>query len=159
MTHAAWIRMAGAVLAALLASGLVNAAGAPSAQRLDDSLSHTVPPNVQLQWRPLPPSAGAALSMEGWVRVNVRIDTAPVAGRPGRVYMVLPPEQRGLELVWTSQGRLLPGRLTPGQRALVYAGTLPGPALEDQIHVRLRSGADWRSNSRRLNFHFELDAD
>ena len=159
MTHAAWIRMAGAVLTALLASGVVNAAGAPSAQRLDDSLSHTVPPNVQLQWRPLPPSAGAALSMEGWVRVNVRIDTAPVAGRPGRVYMVLPPEQRGLELVWTSQGRLQAGRLTPGERALVYSGVLGAGLLEDQITVRLRASPDWDSPTRRLNVHFEWQPD
>lgn len=143
-----------------LASLLLGGTALANPHRLDDSGSHTVPPNVQMQWRPLSAEGRNDPGMEAWVRVNLRIDTRAWAGRSGRVYMVLPPDEAAsVEVVWTSQGRLLPGRLTPGQRALVYAGTLPGPALEDQIHVRLRSGADWRSNSRRLNFHFELDAD
>ena len=66
---------------------------------------------------------------------------------------------RGIEAVWTTQGRLQPGRLVSGERTLVYAGQLPGATLEDQLQVRLRSGPDWQSSSRRLNFHFELDVD
>lgn len=143
-------------LAGLLMAGAAQA----NPHRLDDTGSHAVPPNVQMQWRPLAVGGRTEPGMEAWVRVNLRIDTRAWAGRSGRVYMVLPrDEASSVEAVWTTQGRLLPGRLTSGERALVYAGTLPGSALEDQIHVRLRAGADWRSNSRRLNFHFELDAD
>ncbi|MDP3809747.1 MAG: hypothetical protein U1B84_31180 [Variovorax sp.] len=128
--------------------------------RLDDSLSHTVPPNVQMQWRELPTSQPGASGMEAWLRVNVRIDTRNWAGRFGRVYMVLPRDQTSnIEAVWTSQGRLQAGRLVSGERSLVYAGTMPAATLEDQLLVRLRSGPDWQGNSRRLNFHFELDAD
>jgi hypothetical protein len=36
---------------------------------------------------------------------------------------------------------------------------MPGATLQDQLQVRLRSGADWQSSTRRLNFHFEFDAD
>lgn len=128
--------------------------------RLDDPGSHTVPPNAQMQWRPLSSRGGADTGMETWLRVNLRIDTAAWTGRSGRVYMVLPRDEAStVEAVWTTQGRLLPGRLVSGERALVYAGVLPGPVLEDQIAVRLRTGADWASTSRRLNFHFEFDAD
>lgn len=149
-------RQAAAVLAGLLLAGAAQA----NPHRLDDSGSHTVPPNAQMQWRPLSSRGGADPGMEAWVRVNLRIDTAAWAGRSGRLYMVLPRDETStVEAVWTSQGRLLPGRLTSGERALVYAGTLPGPTLEDQITVRLRTGADWASASRRLNFHFEFDAD
>jgi hypothetical protein len=143
-------------LAGLLLAGSAQA----NPHRLDDSGSHTVPPNVQMQWRPLSARGGAEPGMEAWLRVNLRIDTAAWAGRSGRVYMVLPrDEAASVEAVWTSQGRLLPGRLVSGERALVFAGTLPGPTLEDQIGVRLRTGTDWASLSRRLNFHFEFDAD
>ena len=148
-------------LTTLVLAGLLLAGGAQAnPHRLDDTGSHTVPPNAQMQWRPLSARGGADPGMEAWVRVNLRIATDAWAGRSGRVYMVLPrDEMASVEAVWTTQGRLLPGRLVSGERALVYAGVLPGPALQDQIAVRLRSGPDWQGNSRRLSFHFEFDAD
>ncbi|MGC4367564.1 hypothetical protein [Hydrogenophaga sp. R2] len=125
--------------------------------RLDDSLTHTVPPNVQMQWRPLQGAAGPAGSMEAWVRVNVRVDTAAWAGQSGRVYMVLARDSTSVvEASWTTQGRLLAGRVLSGERTLVYAGSLPA-ALSDQLAVRLRASPDWDSPARRLNFHFELE--
>lgn len=128
--------------------------------RLDDSASHTVPPNVQMQWRPLSSRGGAEPGMEAWLRVNLRIDTREWVGRSGRIYMVLPRDESStLEAVWSTQGRLLPGRLVSGERTLVHAGVITSPTLEDQLLVRLRTGADWQGNSRRLNFHIELDAD
>lgn len=141
----------------LLVLPALTAAASPTPIRLDDSLTHTVPPNVQMQWRTLPPSAGAAGSMEAFVRVNVRIDTAAHAGKAGRVYMVLAQDSTSVvEASWTSQGRLLAGRVISGERTLVYNGTLP-VALADQLAVRLRASPDWDSQSRRLNFHFELE--
>ncbi len=147
-------------LLAVLACGLMTATAWANPHRLDDSLSHTVPPNVQMQWLPLTPGQSYAGGMEAWVRVNIRIDTRDWVGRSGRIYMVLPrDEASSIEAVWTTQGRLQPGRLVSGDRTLVFAGTIPGATLDDQMQVRLRSHADWTSNSRRLNFHFELDVD
>ena len=68
-------------------------------------------------------------------------------------------EASAMEAVWTTQGRLLAGRLVSGERALVFAGVIASDTLEDQMLVRLRSGADWQKPSRRLNFHFEFEAD
>lgn len=145
---------------ALLVCSLVCATAWANPHRLDDSLSHTVPPNVQMQWLPLTPGQSYAGGMEAWVRVNIRIDTRNWIGRSGRIYMVLPrDESSNIEASWTTQGRLQPGRLVSGERSLVFAGTISGATLEDQMQVRLRSNADWASNSRRLNFHFELDVD
>lgn len=125
--------------------------------RLDDSLTHTIPPNVQMHWRAMPPSAGPAGSMEAWVRVHVRVDTTAWSGRSGRVYMALARDSASVvEASWTSQGRLLAGRVLSGERALVYAGVLP-PTLEDQFMVRLRASPDWDASVRRLQFHFELE--
>ena len=127
--------------------------------RLDDSLSHTVPANAQMQWRPqtsADPNAGVQAS----VRVNVRIDTSDWVGRTGRVYMVLPRDEAStMEAEWTTNGTLLPGRLVSGERTLVYAGRITGSTLQDQMQVRLRSPPDWQSSSRRLTFYFELDVD
>ena len=127
--------------------------------RLDDSLSHTVPANAQMQWRPqtsADPNAGVQAS----VRVNVRIDTSDWVGRTGRVYMVLPRDEAStMEAEWTTNGTLLPGRLVSGERTLVYAGRIAGTTLQDQMQVRLRSAPDWQSSSRRLTFYFELDVD
>jgi hypothetical protein len=147
-------------LAALAATLTLAGPALANPHRLEDPGSHTVPPNAQMQWRPLSSRGGSDTGMETWLRVNLRIETAAWAGRSGRVYMVLPRDETStVEAVWSTQGRLLPGRLISGERALVYAGVLTGPVLEDQITVRLRTGADWASTSRRLNFHFEFDAD
>jgi hypothetical protein len=127
--------------------------------RLDDSQSHTVPPTVQMEWRAIAPGQPDT-GMEAWVRVNVRIATREWVGRSGRIYMVLPRDQAStIEVSWTTQGRLLPGRLVSGERALVHAGLIASETLEDQLLVRLRSAADWNGPSRRLNVHFELDTD
>jgi len=151
----AGVRFFLAMLGALMAGAVLA-----NPHRLDDSLSHTVPPNVQMQWLPLTRGQSNAGAMEAWVRVNIRIDTRDWIGRSGRIYMVLPRDQASsIEAVWTTQGRLQAGRLVSGERTLVFAGVIPGATLEDQMQVRLRSNADWSSNSRRLNFHFELDAD
>jgi hypothetical protein len=145
---------------AIAAAGLVAACAWANPHRLDDSLSHTVPPNVQMQWLPMKSGQAFAGGMEASLRVNIRIDTRDWIGRTGRIYMVLPRDQASsIEAVWTTQGRLRAGRLVSGERALVYAGQIPGATLEDQMQVRLRSNADWTSNTRRLNFHFELDVD
>lgn len=147
-------------LVAVVVCALMTATAWANPHRLDDSLSHTVPPNVQMQWLPLTPGQSYAGGMEAWLRVNIRIDTREWVGRSGRIYMVLPRDQSSnVEAVWTTQGRLQPGRLVSGERTLVFAGPIPGATLDDQMQVRLRSNADWQSNSRRLNFHFELDVD
>ena len=144
--------------AALLLALAARTAGAGT-HPLDDSLSHTVPPTAQMQW--LPQTRGdQAGGMEAWVRVNIHIDTKAWIGRSGRVYMVLPRDETStLEAVWTTDGKLLASRLVSGERALVYTGNITANVLRDQMLVRLRSGPGWQSNSRRLNFHFEIDVD
>ena len=145
-----------AILAACLLAHAASALGATYV--LDDSASQVLPPNAQWQWAPGSMRTGVnTLHMD--VRVNVRIDTRAWAGRAGRIYMVLSQDGGGpVTAEWETQGRLLGGRLTPGERALVFSGTVPAPLLEDTLRVRLT--ADSRlidDNARRYAFHFELD--
>jgi len=151
-------RLLARILACVVLVWSASAASAPL--RLDDSLTHTVPPNVQMRWREVQASRDGAAEMEAWVRVNVRIDTRPIASQSGRIYLVLARDQAAsMEASWTSQGKLLSGRIASGERTLVYAGVVPGGTLEDQFLMHLRSPANWQSESRRLQFHFEFDAD
>lgn len=160
LAHAAVYRLGQALAGLLLAAhaGATTDTGNP--HRLDDSRSQTVPENAQMQWLPQNRSQQNA-GMQASVRVNIYIDTAEWKGRTGQVYMVLPQDQSGssMEAEWTTNGTLLPGRLVSGERTLVYAGRIGGDSLQDQMQVRLRSGPDWLSQNRRLNFYFEIDVD
>jgi hypothetical protein len=150
------------LLGGLALVGISASAGTTGANphRLDDSRSQTVPENAQMQWLPQSRVAQNA-GMQATVRVNIYIDTTAWKDRTGQVYMVLPQDQNGAEIEaqWTTNGSLLPGRLVSGERTLVYAGRISGEALQDQMQVRLRSGPDWLSQNRRLNFYFEIDVD
>lgn len=149
--------MTGRAAAIALALLVWSSAGQTGTVRLDDTLTHTVPANVQMQWRPFVRGERDA-GMEAWVRVNVRIDTREWMGRSGQVYLVLDSDDTSaMEAEWTTEGRLLAGRIRSGERTLVYSGTLTTATLDDQLVMRLRSLSDWRGSTRRLNFHFEFD--
>jgi hypothetical protein len=147
-------------IASLCGALLLPVLACAATYRLDDSASHAVPPNVQMQWRSALPGLNNDNDVEAQIRVNIRVDTRLWVGRTGRIYMVLP-QDAGPRIVaqWQTQGRLLPGRLVSGERALVFAGPITQPMLDDQMLVHLRTDGRWQSQSRRLNFHFELDTD
>lgn len=127
---------------------------------LDDSATHVMTPNAQMEWRSTAPGRSPDNDVETWVRVNIRIDTRPWIGHSGRVYMVLEQDAGPrLTVEWQTQGRLLDGRLVSGERALVFAGAITQPMLEDWLLLHLRTDGRWMSNSRRLQFHFELTTD
>lgn len=153
MTGSGHAKHWGCILGLLIAS-----TGHADSIRLDDSGSYAVQPNVRMQWQSAIASTGSSAATEARVRVQIHIDTRAYAGQQGRVYMVLPLDAGPpLRAQWQTEGRLLPGSLISGGRTLVYAGPLPGNALEDQLSLRLSSDVSWLSDSRRLNFHFELD--
>lgn len=128
--------------------------------RLDDTGTYTVPPHVQMQWRERRSGMSGAAAMDAVLRVQVRLDTRRWIGQRGRVYLTLPRnDTQALEARWTTQGRLLPGALRPGERALVWSGTVSTATLEDQLLMQLSAGTDWHTSTRRLDFHFEFDVD
>ncbi len=60
---------------------------------------------------------------------------------------------------WTTQGRLLPGNLVSGQRALVYAGQIMTPLLDETLVLKIATDGTRLGSAHRLNFHFEIDID
>lgn len=137
---------------------IVATVGAQAAtHRLDDSMSQVSPPVSEWQWVPFSLRGGnSELVMD--VRVTARIDTRAFEGRQGHIYMVMPADATGITVTWTTDGRLLGGRLVAGQRALVYSGPIAGPMLEDRMHVRFSTDSRLpASSSNRISFHFELE--
>lgn len=150
------LRFAVVLLVLLAAAGVAQAA----TFRVDDSASMPQESSATLRWRQLAPSRGGDNTIEGSTRVQVRLNLAQWHKRAGRVYMVLPEQPGGRVTVsWTTQGRLLPGELVSGQRALVYAGAISAPLLEETLQLKIATDGTRLSASQRLNFHFEIDVD
>jgi len=145
-----------AVAVGLLTQGPAGAA----TYRVDDSATIPYESAAALRWRQVAPSRGGDNAVEGSTTVQVRLNLAPWLKRNGRLYLVLPDQPAGQVTVrWTTQGRLLPGQLVSGQRALVYAGPITAPIVDETLVLRIETDGTRLNNSQRLNFQFEIDVD
>ena len=134
--------------------------GLPAAaltEKLDDSASPRSRVAMPFQW-----SANADTSLAtAQGRVEFRLSTARYAGKPARIYFVIPPLVPGLQspgalqVEWRSQGVFASGRAQPGMRTLVWAGTVPGPWLADTLDLRLQLDPRGVKLLRGMDFGFE----
>lgn len=134
---------AGALAGLLLAGG-----GAALAQvhRLDDSTS----PRSRVQARPdedADAGLGAAASPFITVRfdgIEYRLATAPFVGRRARIFYVVPPfipglrSPAGMRVEWRTGGLFAPGMARPGERRMVWSGTVPGPWMSERFDLRVQ---------------------
>jgi hypothetical protein len=144
--------------AASLLMCVAGAAGAAT-HRVDDSGTQVMNPNVQMRWDASDTGApGRGLS--GALDVALRLDVAAWRGRSGRLYMTLPASPSGpLQVSWTTQGALLPGRLIAGERALIYAGPIAQDVLRDRLRLTVQADAQRMERAETVNFSFEIDLD
>ena len=127
---------------------------------VDDSQSLPREGNVNMEWRSLAPNRAVGHAIDGRMVVTLRLNTAPWINRNGKIYMVLPEQSIGeVTAEWTTQGRLLPGRIVSGNRALVYAGPIRTNILEDTIALRISADGRRLEASQRLQFNFEIDVE
>ena len=127
---------------------------------VDDSASLPEQPNITMRARPavLGQQAGSTASGESTVRVV--LNTTPWVHRVGRIYMVLPAQPVGpVTVSWSTEGRLLPGALVSGQRALVYAGLITTSRLIDTMTLTIQADARRLGAPRRLDFQFQIDVE
>ena len=125
---------------------------------IDDS--GTLPYNAALamHWQPLGPRGAASNVLTGTLQLRVRLNVSPWLRHTGRVYLVLPAQQPGaMNVSWTTQGRLLPGQLTTGGRALVYSGPITTPFIEDVVQLTIAVDARRMQQAYSVNFRFEMD--
>ena len=145
-----------AIFAALLAATWANAA----TFRVDDSLTLPNETSTPMKWRSLAPNRTVGHAIEGSSVLTIRLNVAPWLNRSGRIYMGLPEQPIGpVSAQWSTQGKLLPGQLTSGNRTLVYAGPIRARLIEDTIVLRLQADGRRLAAPQRLQFYFEIDVD
>ena len=126
---------------------------------IDDSATLPYDTPLSLNWQQRSPRGADANQVTGTLSVRVRLNVAPWLRRTGRIYLVLPAQPPGaMTATWSTQGRLLPGRLTAGTRALVYSGPITTPFIEDVLQLTLFLDASrLQPQQYHVNFHFEMD--
>ena len=128
--------------------------------RVDDSLTLPSESSTPMKWRSLAPNRVAGNAVEGSSILTIRLNTAPWLNRTGKIYMALPEQPIGqVTAEWTTQGRLLPGQLTSGNRTLVFAGPVRANLLEDTIVLKVSADGRRLVAPQRLQFYFEIDVD
>ena len=145
---------------ALLAALLVATWGEAATFRVDDSLTLPNETSTAMKWRSLAPNRAVGHAVEGSSVLTIRLNVAPWLNKSGRVYMGLPEQPIGsVSAEWSTQGKLLPGQLTSGNRTLVYAGPIRARLIEDTIVLRLQAAGRRLAAPQRLQFYFEIDVD
>ncbi|HQR54678.1 MAG TPA: hypothetical protein PLW72_01750 [Burkholderiaceae bacterium] len=145
---------------ALLLSVLSLASVGAATYRVDEAGTFPAESSAPMRWRQIAPSRGGDNTVEGSTTVNVRLNLAPWLNRNGRLFLVLPQQPVvQVRASWTTQGRLMPGQLTSGDRQLVYSGPITTPMLEDTLALTLETDGTRLSSALRLQFHFEIDVE
>lgn len=95
--------------------------------------------------------------------VEVRIDTSPVVGRRGRIYIALPQDvpglrgPSGLRMEWRSRGLMQSGFVLPGERTLLYDGPVSSPVTSDFLDVTIHIDARHAAAGLRIEPYFEFE--
>ena len=146
----------------LCLSGLILLAiSLPAAAKttvIDDSGTLPNDAPLALTWQQLSPRPPVNNLMTGTLSIRVKLNVAPWLRRSGRIYLRLPAQPPGaMKASWTTLGRLLPGELATGTRALVYAGPITTPFIEDVLQLTLNVDASQMQQVYHVNFTFEMD--
>lgn len=153
-------RLAGTVLAPCLLAACLCAAQSTAAgtARVDDSGTVVSQGVVPMRWRQLVPGRAADNSVEASLRVALRLNLSRWLNQPVKLYMGLAPVAgEPVHASWRTQGRLLPGNLRSGARALVFEGLASAASLEETIELTLSTDGRALVSAQALQFYFEVD--
>jgi hypothetical protein len=126
--------------------------------RVDDTGSTLSEGVVPMQWRQLVPGRAADNTVQGAVRVALKLNMGRWLNQPVRLYMGLAPVTgEPVTAEWRTQGRLLPGTLRSGGRTLIYDGVAASRNLEETLELTLRTDGRALVSTQSLQFYFEVD--
>jgi hypothetical protein len=153
------------ILVLLCLAGLQSQA---LAERLDDSLSPRQQVDLDLVWEH--PGNPDALSdteynaVTAQVRnLDTRLDTSAYVGSQARIFLELPILVRGLGnpsslvMSWTTGGLFNAGRVTPGNRQMIYEGSITQPVMRDTITFTFELDARFLHQPLRLEPVYEIE--
>ena len=127
---------------------------------VDDAGSLPWRATAVMQWRTPGPNRQSGDIVDGAATVTLVLNTARWVHRVGRIYMLLPDPPSGpVSVSWTTQGRLLPGSLVSGDRALVYAGPITSNSISDTVDVSVHADGRRLTSEQDLHFQFEIDVE
>lgn len=142
---------------ALLVLSLLKSAGA-TAVKVDDSGSLVSQSVLPLRWSQVVPDRSHDHSVQGSLQVAIRLDLSPWLNRPIRLFIALPQStHEPIQASWTTQGRLLPGELRSGGRALVFNSVVRSKQLEESIVLTLKADGRKLQPTQTLAFYFEIE--
>jgi hypothetical protein len=138
------------------------------AERLDDSLSPRRQVDLDLEWKyqenPDSLSDAEFNTLTAQARnLETRLDTSAYVGSEARIFLELPVLVRGLGnpssllLSWTTGGLFNAGRVTPGNRTLIYEGSITQPVMRDTITFTFELDARHLHQPLRLEPVYEIE--
>jgi hypothetical protein len=95
--------------------------------------------------------------------LDTRLDTSAYLGSRARIYLELPIQVRGLanpgslELSWTTNGLFSPGRVTPGNRQLIFEGTITDKVMRDIFDFTFEVDARFLTQTLRLEPVYDIE--
>lgn len=130
-----------------------------AAERVDDSGSVVSQAVLPMRWSQPMPGRNNDNSTHGSLHVALRLDLSPWLNRPVRLYMALShASHEPIQASWTTQGRLLPGELRSGGRALVFNDVVRSKQLEESIVLTLKADGRKLESTQTLQFYFEIES-
>jgi hypothetical protein len=153
---------------ALVATVLLMAGGASGAPvRLDDSASPRSRVDAKPRWLHVEEGLASAERINAMIadvpNLEVRLNTSRFVGKRARVYLVFPVfvpgvrEHGGIRAQWRTRGVLLAGTAIPGDRVLVYDGSIASAVLSDSLDLSLYLDARFLDGGARFEPVFELE--
>lgn len=140
----------------------------PAREVLDDSKSPQKQFNSQFKW--VHPAHHGALHEEQYLllegtqrNVEVRLDTTEYNGQNARIYLGLPRQIVGFSstehftLRWKTNRIFFPGEVRPGNRTLIYDGSIDRDLMVDLFTFTLRINANYLTGEIRYAPIFEIE--
>ena len=143
----------------LAATGLLLSAAQAATFRVDDTGTRIALPVTPMRWQTLVPGRAQDNTAQGNTQVALRLNVSSWVGRRARLYITLAPGAGGssVRASWRTGGRLLPGTVLSGGRALVFEGAITSATLEETLDMTLTADGSSLEATQSLQFNFEIE--
>jgi hypothetical protein len=156
-----------ALMATVLLSPITDIVAAPTVTspaivlptRVDDTGTTLSTPTSQLRWRSFGPGRDRDNQVEASMRVALRLNLTSWLGKNIRLYqrMTNAGDSESFLVSWRGQGRLLPGTLRGGGRALVFEGLVTEAFLLESLDLSITGDGRNMAGFQALELYFEVD--